>query len=266
MAQLREHDLVALRDLASAVARGAGEVLRSGAEHGEHSVTTKSTRTDVVTDTDRASERYIVSVLRAERPDDAVLGEEGTSIGGGTGIQWVIDPLDGTVNFLYGLPSYAVSIAAVHDGVPVVGAVYNPAIDEMYLGALGLGSTRNGEPLSVGATDDLRDALVATGFAYSAERRAEQAEVVSRVLPLARDVRRIGAAALDLCNVASGRVDAYYELGVHPWDVLAGMVIATEAGAVVTGYDGGVPERNVVAANATLHPVLLDLVVGNGAP
>lgn len=219
-----------LRDLAVAIAREAGEFVAAHA-HDHLAVDTKSTPTDAVTGIDRGSERLIVARILENRPGDGILGEEGAARAGTSGVRWVVDPLDGTVNYLYGIGAYAVSIGVEIDGAGVAGAVYDAARGDMYDAFLGGGARCNGETLTCSGVDDLAMALVGTGFGYAAEVRARQGAVVARVLPQVRDIRRIGSAALDLCAVASGARDGYYEVGINPWDRSAGLVIATEAGA-----------------------------------
>ena len=199
--------------------------------------TTKSTSTDVVTEIDTWAETAVVERIDAERPDDGLLGEEGAHREGTTGVVWVIDPVDGTTNLLYGLAGFSVSIGVEVDGVAVAGAVYDPIRDELFVASLGNGATRNGDPIAPTSLDQLASALVATGFSYSPEDRAEQALALRTVLPRVRDIRRNGGAALDFCAVACGRVDAYFERGIKPWDGAAGRVIASEAGAVVRMAD-----------------------------
>ena len=202
-------------------------------------VSTKSTETDPVTLADTETERLIRSLLREARPDDEVLGEEdGGSRAVPTGVRWVVDPIDGTVNFMYGVPAYAVSIAAQVDGQSVAGVVVDVARDVTYGATLGGGawaadSAGVRRPLRCNPVDRAELALVATGFGYDAARRRQQGRIVAELLPRVRDVRRIGAAALDLCMVAAGAVDAHYEHGLSPWDWAAGGLIAAEAGAVV---------------------------------
>jgi myo-inositol-1(or 4)-monophosphatase len=217
-----------LLDIASEAARTAGGLLleRFGTER---VLTTKSTPTDVVSEADLAAERAIRAILARRAPDDAVMGEEGEDVAGTSGRRWIVDPLDGTVNFLYGLPVWCVSVAC--EGL--VGVVYDPVRDELFAGVAGGPATLNGRELQdirPPAPTQLSQALVATGFGYDPARRVLQAEVVSRVLPRARDIRRGGAAALDLAWVAAGRLDAYYERGVNVWDVAAGELICARAG------------------------------------
>jgi myo-inositol-1(or 4)-monophosphatase len=219
----------------------------------------------VVTVMDTAAERLIVDALLGVRPGDAVLGEEGvaSSRAGGGRVRWVIDPIDGTVNYLYRLPPYAVSIAAELDGVVVAGVVHSPALHETFTAWRGGGAFLNGEPLHV-STDPppLRRALVATGFGYEAARRARQAEIVAALLPQVRDVRRLGAASIDLCYVAAGRYDAYYERGLNPWDLAAGGLVAAEAGAIVGGLAGRAAGADlVIAAPPGLYEQVHDVLI-----
>ena len=227
----------------------------------EHIVGTKSSPTDMVTDTDRAAEALIVAGIEAARPGDAVLGEEGADAVGTSGVRWVVDPIDGTTNYLYGLPGFAVSIAAELDGEAVVGVVHDPLHGDVFTAVRGAGAHRNGRPIHASDHADLSTALIATGFAYERTRRRAQAAVLERVLPRVRDIRRFGAASVDLCSVACGRVDGYYEVGLAPWDHAAGALIATEAGALVGDLDGGPPSGAfTLAAGPTLHAALRGLL------
>ena len=244
-----------LRGIAVAVAREAGALL--AARRGEHLVAdTKSTPTDAVTEVDRQSEALIVRRLAEMRPGDGILGEEGADTAGSTGVRWVVDPLDGTVNYLYGIGAYAVSIAAEVDGVAVAGAVFDAATGRMYDAARGQGATLDGAPLACSRVSTLEMALVGTGFGYSAQVRADQARVVSALLPQVRDIRRFGSAALDLCAVASGALDGYYERGIHPWDRAAGLLIATEAGAQGSVIPEGSRDLTLAAAPAVFDALL----------
>lgn len=241
---------VELADIATELARAAGTMAREGRAGGLASFDTKSTATDVVTEYDRAAESLIVGELRVRRPDDGVIGEEGSAVSGTSGIDWVIDPIDGTTNFLYGLPSWCVSIAATDRLGSLAGAVYLPVTDEMFVAWRGGGATCNGLPIRASDVGELGLALVATGFGYLAARRRDQAADIAAILPAVRDLRRLGSAAIDLCYVACGRVDAYYEQWLNPWDVAAGQLIAAEAGAEVLGYAGapGEPDGLLAAA------------------
>jgi myo-inositol-1(or 4)-monophosphatase len=259
-------DPVELCAAAEAVAREAGALLRDGLNQVRVLVDTKSTSTDMVTEMDRAAEALIVERLVDGRPGDGMLGEEGTDVPGTSGVRWIVDPLDGTTNYLYALPGFAVSIAAEVDGTVVAGAVYDVVRDELFAARLGGGATRDGRPIHVSAVADLPVALVATGFSYDARRRRRQAEVLVQVIPHIRDVRRFGAAAVDLCSVACGRVDAYYERGLAPWDLAAGGLIAAEAGAVVTDLRGGPAIGDAVLAAAPgVADALRTLLTGAGA-
>jgi len=233
-----------LLTLAVDVAREAAALVERGRATAGDRVTVKSSPVDVVTAVDTASERLILERLAAARPGDGVLGEEGGARTGTSGVRWVVDPIDGTVNFLYGVPAYAVSIAAEVDGVVRAGVVLNAATGELFTATSGggayLSSPVRPEPLRLHGSSpaSLEQTLVATGFGYRAEDRRTQGAVVARLLPQVRDIRRFGSAALDLCAVAAGRVDAYYELHLNPWDHAAGALVAAEAGGVVTGLPG----------------------------
>jgi myo-inositol-1(or 4)-monophosphatase len=256
-----EPDPVELLALAMSIAREAGALI---ADRGAATVVgTKSSSTDVVTATDKATEALIVRRLRETRPDDSVLGEEGGAQGSSaSGVRWLVDPIDGTVNYLYGIPQYAVSLAAEVDGLVMVGVVLDPVKDELYASIAGGGARCNGHPIRCSDETELGQALVATGFSYDADRRARQAAVLPRLLPAVRDIRRLGAAALDLCWVACGRYDGYYEKALNPWDVAAGTLIAREAGALVTALDGGEPSGDfLVAAAPGVHEALRELLV-----
>ncbi len=228
-------------------------------------VDTKSTATDVVTAADKAVEKQILADLLTARPDDEVLGEEygGTTVPAAAGrVRWIVDPIDGTVNYLYGLPQYAVSIAAEVDGEAVAGVVHNAATGAVWTAAKGHGAWRDGRQLSGSTATELAQTLVATGFAYAAERRAHQGRVIAQLLPQVRDIRRMGSAALDLCAVAEGTIDVYFEKGLAAWDLAAGGLIASEAGLLVTGLSGRPPGPDLVlAAPAALHRLLHDVLV-----
>ncbi len=243
-----------LLELATDLALRAGAAVAGMRSGVVSSAATKSSPTDPVTEADRAAESAIVAGIAEARPDDAIVGEEGTDRAGSSGVVWYVDPIDGTVNYLYGIPAYAVSIAVGLGRSMVAGVVLNPATDELFAASVGAGATRNGLPISVSDRTDLAAALVATGFGYQADRRRAQADVLSALLPTIRDIRRFGSAALDLCAVASGRVDAYYEAGLNVWDYAAGWLIAAEAGATCDDGRGGPPsERFLVAAGPGIH-------------
>ncbi|MCU1358762.1 MAG: suhB [Ilumatobacteraceae bacterium] len=243
--------------LASGLAREAGELVASGRRDGIHSLTTKSSATDMVTEFDQASERLIVHRLTVARPDDGIIGEEGTATNGSSGVRWLIDPIDGTTNFMYGLPGYGVSIAAVDENGPLAGVVYVPALDELFAARRDGGAMLNGTPIHCGAGTDLASALVGTGFSYLASRRATQAARVARLIPKVRDIRRLGAASVDLCFVAMGRLDAYFEEFLGPWDLAAGELIAREAGCITGDFHGGParPQEVLVTNRALFEPL-----------
>ncbi|MEO6020596.1 MAG: inositol monophosphatase family protein [Knoellia sp.] len=262
--------VAALESIAVDVARSAGRLVVDERPDAVEVASTKSTATDVVTVMDQRSQDHLIARLRKARPDDAVLGEESGGASGTSGITWVIDPIDGTVNYLYGIPAYAVSVAAVVGDPttpgawrPCAGAVFNPVTDEMYVARAGGGArlVLEGDErrLIPTACTELGQALVGTGFGYAAERRERQARLLLDILPQIRDIRRIGSAALDLCGVAAGGLDAYYETGLNPWDLAAGWLIAAEAGAVVGGLDGP-GEELTWACGPGLNSVFPDLV------
>ncbi|MDT0346612.1 inositol monophosphatase family protein [Streptomyces litchfieldiae] len=263
-------DLAAeLLDLALEAAGRAGRLLREGRPADLGVAATKSSPIDIVTEMDVAAEKLITGFLSERRPEDGFLGEEGGTSDGTSGVRWIIDPLDGTVNYLYGLPQWAVSIAAEADGEVVAGVVAVPMRGETYRAVLGGGAhrlTEGGavEPLHTRPSPPLDQALIGTGFNYVATTRTAQAAVALRLIPRVRDIRRSGSAAIDLCDVAGGRLDGFYERGLHPWDLAAGDLIAREAGALTGGRVGQRPDGDlaVVATPgvfAELQPLLDEL-------
>ena len=256
-----------LLELAVDVAREAADLVATGRDSAAGAVDVKSSPTDVVTAVDKASERLIAERLLAARPDDGLLGEEGASRTGTSGVRWVVDPIDGTVNFLYDLPAYAVSIAAEVDGVVVAGAVLNVATGELFTATAGGGADVSSPSLSgarrlTGSRPaSLAQTLVATGFGYRVEQRRTQGAVVAQLLPRVRDIRRFGSAALDLCAVAAGRIDAYYELDLNPWVHAAGALVAAEAGTVLAGLPGRpFAEPMAIAAAPSIAAPFVELV------
>jgi myo-inositol-1(or 4)-monophosphatase len=251
----------ALRALAERLAVEAGTLAmheRSALGPGRISHDTKSTTTDPVTEFDRAAERLLVDRLREARPDDAIVGEEGAGIAGTTGNEWHLDPIDGTANFVYGLPAWCTSVGVVDLHGGLAGAVFAPVSGELFSAARGGGASLNGDPISASNCTKLDDALVATGFAYRPERRRRQAQRLAAIIGEIRDVRRGGSAALDLCLVACGRVDAYYEQHLNSWDIAAGLLIAAEAGATTSDDRGGpaAPEFTVASAPGVQRALL----------
>lgn len=249
-----------LQTLAIEIAREAGELARRRRAEGVSIAATKSGIADIVTEADREVEAMIRDRLRAARPEDGFLGEESAPQPGESGITWVVDPIDGTVNYAYGIPAYAVSIAAVAgDPEPatwqaLAGAVFNPAVGELFHAARGEGAWLDGRRISVNAEPSEAGALLATGFGYDPATHAADLARVARVMPLARDLRRMGAASLDLAGVAAGRLDGYFERGLHPWDHAAGALLVVEAGGRVGGSEG-VPSRALTVASG---PALFD--------
>ena len=237
-------------DLALQVAKEAGAFLRMRPDG--FNIETKSTAIDIATQMDRDAEAMIVSKILADRGDDGIIGEEGATRKSNSGLTWVIDPLDGTVNYLYGLSGWCVSIACKDSSGTLVGVVHAPTLEESTWWAVrGGGAFRNGHRIHVSSESELDRALIGTGFAYSLELRKEQVRVINDLLPRCRDIRRLGAAAVDLCHVATGTLDAYFEVGLKEWDKAAGALIIEEAGGVVTG--GESESSRLVAANPALH-------------
>lgn len=235
-------------------------------------VQTKSTATDVVTLMDKKSEAFIVAQINENRPEDAIFGEEGANQSGTSGFQWVIDPIDGTVNYLHRVPHWCVSIGLVDQstGQSIAGVVYVPVLDHLYISSKGLGAwvIEQGNPreLKVSNCIDMSQALIGTGFGYSNIRRASQARVLLEVLPKVSDIRRLGSCAIDLCLVADGVLDGYYERGVNAWDHAAGELIAREAGAISSGLFGAkIGNDMVVVANPAIHKELVAILEVNQA-
>ncbi len=229
-------------------------------------ISTKSTPTDLVTELDTWAEHHITGAILAARPQDSVRGEEGADVVGSSEVTWSIDPIDGTVNFVHGLPGFCVSIAALVGDVTVAGVVASPLHRDVFTATIGAGAHRNDRPIHVAAPVPPARSVLGTGFGYDPDRRRAQAEVVARVLPRIADIRRGGAAAIDLCWVAAGRLDGYWEVGLNHWDHAAGALIAAEAGARVAGLDGSAPsERFVLAAPAATWDGLAALLAEAGA-
>ena len=244
-------------------ARTGGAALRARWDRRTAGLSTKTSSTDVVLDADRASEAEVVKVLRTAFPEDAIVAEEGTDVGRGAARRWYVDPLDGTVNYLYGIPHFSVAIACEDAEGLLAAVVFDPSRDELFSAARGQGAWLGPDRLQVGGATDLANALTATGFAYLQEARAVQGPLLASVLPRIRDIRRLGSAQLDLAYVAAGRLDAYFESVNNPWDWKAGALLVREAGGRVTE----VPQRregepHIVASNAALHDGLLALLRG----
>ena len=257
-------ELRALLQLAAELAAEAGAAHAAGAR-GDLQIETKSSSTDMVSQVDRKAERLIVDGIRQARPEDAILAEEGSAREGASGVRWVVDPLDGTTNFVYGYPAYGVSIAVEVHGVGQVGVVLDSSNGLMYEAIAGHGAWCGRQQLCVREQPDLSHALLATGFSYDADDRRRAGVALGSILGSVRDIRRSGSAALDLCHLAAGRVDGYYEAGLSPWDYAAGAVIAREAGADVR-HVAAASARGVVivAAHPLLMPWLLTLLAEAG--
>jgi len=252
-----------LLTIARRVAVQAGELAKQRRHEGVEVAASKSSPVDIVTEADRETERLIRSLLADARPDDGFFGEESDASSSTSGLHWIVDPIDGTVNFLYGIPHYAVSIAVV-EGEPdpltwraLAACVVNPASGEVFTATEGGGSFVGDMPLRVAEPVELSQALVATGFAYDSEMRGRQGAIAAQLLPEVRDIRRLGTASLDLCFVASGRLNAYFERTLSPWDHAAGALIAREAGARVSGLNGEAPSKRFIIA---AEPSVADLL------
>ena len=252
----------ALLDLATRAARAAGELLARRFREPPAGVSSKSTPTDLVSDADRESEALLVEMISAERPGDGFVTEESDAVASRSGVRWIVDPLDATVNYLFRIPWWCVSVAVEDEAGTIAGAIFNPNVDEMFTALRGRGARLNGHPISVSTTDRLDRGLIGTGFAYLDRARADQAAIVARVLPLARDVRRMGSAALDLASLACGRLDGYYEAPLERWDRAAGLLMLAEAGGVTTHLPG--PQAltdGVIASGPALHDRLCEVVL-----
>lgn len=251
-------------EVAISAAKAAGEVLRRG--YGREKSVRYKGAVDLVTEIDEESEKLVTGVLRDAFPSYGLYAEEGGQTAGESDARWIIDPLDGTTNYAHDFPCFAVSIALEKAGEVTAGVVYNPVIEELFVAERGRGATCNGEPLRVSGTNELLRALVATGFPYDRTAAPAALEIWSRLTMLTQGMRRVGSAALDLCYVAAGRLDAYYERQIFAWDVAAGSLILTEAGGRVTDYRGGkldLEGREIVASNGPLHPALIAVTGGH---
>jgi myo-inositol-1(or 4)-monophosphatase len=223
---------------------------------------TKASTSDLVTEVDRESERALVRAIHAARPNDEIIGEEGTKLSGNSGVRWILDPLDGTTNFIHRYPMHSVAVGVEVEARRVLGVVYDTFSDRVYAGIVGQEATRDNDPIHVRSESKLSQALIGTGFLPDAEVRRTQAELLRDVLPRVRDVRRSGCPSLDICHVASGALDAFYECGLGPWDITAAAAIAEAAGARISLLHSSVfPEPFLVVANPELSSALIDLLV-----
>ena len=254
-----------LLELATEAAREAGGLLLDHFHRPAAGVEAKSTPTDLVSDADRASEDLIVGLIRRRRPRDGILAEEGGDETSESGFRWVVDPLDGTVNFLFRLPEWSVSIAVEDQEGTRVAVIHNPNRNETFTAIRGSGAELNGKPISVSGKTALAEALIGTGFAYDARARSAQSEILARVLPRVRDIRRAGSAAIDLSSLACGRFDGFYEAPMERWDRAAGELLVAEAGGVVSDLPAPYGlSTGVIAANPALHDQLRELVLSDG--
>lgn len=256
-------ELDALLELATRMAHSAGELLYERFRGPARGVSAKTSPTDLVSDADRDSEALLLATIGAERPIDGILAEEGDASDSRSGITWIVDPLDGTINYLFGIPQWSISIAARDEQGLCVGVVHDACRSETFTAVRGGGAALNGDGIQVTDRTDLASALIGTGFAYDADARAQQAARLPRLLPQVRDIRRAGSAALDLAWLACGRLDGFFEAPMEEWDKAAGMLLVTEAGGVVTELDAPLGlSPGVIAANPRLHPLLRELVMG----
>ncbi|MEW6637744.1 MAG: inositol monophosphatase family protein [Actinomycetota bacterium] len=247
-------------EVAVEAVRAAGEVLRAGFGR-ERRIRYKG-EVDLVTETDEEAERVLAEVLLGAFPGSGMLAEEGGKTPGKREERWIVDPLDGTVNFAHGLPFFAVSVALQRGQEVVLGVVYDPLREEMFLARRGEGATLNGEPVRTSRTGELIRSLVATGFPYDREKMPEALDLFGRFATRTRGMRRLGSTAIDLCYVAAGRLDGYYERGIWAWDIAAAALILEEAGGRATDYRGGpldIEGREIVASNGPLHPAMIEL-------
>ena len=253
-----------LLDLAVAIAVEAGDLLLERFHSDATGIETKSTPTDLMSDADRDSEALVLDRIKGARSDVGVIAEESDDQTSRSGVTWIIDPLDGTVNFLFGIPVWAVSIA-IHDSVgPLIGVVHDPNHKETFAAQRGLGSRLNGGSVMVSSKDDISTALVGTGFSYEAETRKAQAARIPKVLPRVRDLRRAGSAAIDLAWLACGRLDGFFEAPMKLWDRAAGEILISEAGGVITSLTAPFDDdEGVIASGPSLHDQLKDLVLGS---
>ena len=253
----------ALLALATTAAMRTGDLLLERFRRPAVGVESKSSPTDLASDADRDAEDLLLDVISTERPGDGVIGEEGARKDSSSGLSWVIDPLDGTINFLFGIPVWCVSIAIRDETDTIVGVVHDPNRNETFTAIRGGGTRRNGTEIAVSQRGDLAAALIGTGFSYDAQARSEQALLLTKVLPRVRDVRRAGSAALDLASVSCGRLDGFYEAPMEQWDKAAGVLLITEAGGVVSELPAPFGlSPGVIAGGPVVHDYLKTLLLG----
>ena len=256
-----QHDIPQLLEIAKQVARRGAAVHRDRL-HTSVSFQAKSSALDLVSEVDLETERVLTAEITKLRPEDGIVSEEGTSRPSSSGVDWIIDPLDGTINYLYGYPAHAVAVGVEAEGEGIVGVVYDTASNQLYAGAAGLGATCDGRPLQVSSCSSIDMALLATGFLPDRTVRPRQAAVFAEILPHVRDIRRTGSPALDLCRVAAGQTDGMYEYGLGRWDIVAGAVIAQAAGARVSILpSGNLPKPLLIVSTSDIYDALKELVV-----
>ena len=245
-------------------ARAAGEILRNALGTALVIETKQDQISNLVTDADKASEKAIIELIRARYPDHAILGEEGGASEGRADVRWIIDPLDGTTNFAHGLPIFSISIAAEKNGELVAGVVYNPASEELFAAEKGAGATLNGAPIHVSDVEDIRQAMLVTGFPYNVFENPDLCrERFAAFLMHVHAIRRLGSAALDCAYVAAGRIDGYWEVALQPWDQAAGMLLISEAGGTISNFEGAPHshyELQFLGSNGLLHQQMIDIL------
>ena len=258
--------LFELLEVAKNAARLAAAVHRRALDSGNVKFDTKSSASDLVTEIDRESERVLVETIRAARPNDEIVGEEGTNVSGSSGVRWILDPLDGTTNFVHRYPAHSVAVGVEVSGHNMIGVVHDTFRDRVYAGVVGEGATCDDEPITVRDESNLKQALIGTGFLPDENVRRVQADLLRQVLPRVRDIRRSGCPSLDICSVASGTLDGFYECGLGPWDIAAGAAIAEAAGATIRLLNSSVlPNPFLVVANPRLATELVSVLVEAGA-
>jgi myo-inositol-1(or 4)-monophosphatase len=262
MTRLRKDELTELLEIAKHAAGLAATIHRRAIDAGQVEAETKRSSSDLVTNVDRESEHALVNAIHAARPNDSILAEEGTSVSGNSGARWIIDPLDGTTNFIHRYPFHSVAVGVEVDGKNVAGVVHDTFNDHVYAGLVGYGATCEDKQITVRKESELRDALIGTGFLPDEEVRKAQAELLREVLPRVRDVRRSGCPSLDICSVASGALSGFYECGLGPWDIAAAAAVAEAAGATVSLLHSSIfPNPFLIVANPELSSALIQLFV-----
>jgi myo-inositol-1(or 4)-monophosphatase len=258
-------ELLELLEVAKNAARLAAAVHRRAIDSGSVKFDTKSSATDLVTEVDREAERVLVETIRTARPNDEIVGEEGTNVSGSSGVRWILDPLDGTTNFIHRYQAHSVAVGVEIGGRNLIGVAHDSFSNRVYAGVVGEGATCDAAPIKVRDESNLKHALIGTGFLPDENVRRLQADLLRQVLPRVRDIRRSGCPSLDICSVASGTLDGFYECGLGPWDIAAGAAIAEAAGATIRLLNSSVlPNPVLVVANALLVSELVSVLAGAG--